>query len=203
MSEQQPNQPNIPAWAQQPAPPVTWGAPTPQPPKRSHRARNVILGVVGAVIVIGIIGAATGGGSKKNDDNKAAAPSATATTDQPAAAPSTKPAAPAPKKTTTKPKPKAPDTVEYIVIGSPAEVTYGPAGSSLSGHSGMHISKKLGHPSYYSISAQLSGSGKVTCEIKVKGKVVSHATATGSYNIAMCEIVQDPIGDGWTDANSY
>jgi hypothetical protein len=197
MTEQNPN---IPDWARQPQQPTGWG-PTPQPPKKSHRTRNIVLGVVGAVIVIGIIGAATGGGKKNDNKPAAAAPSATATTQQPAATPATTSAAPAP--TTTKPKPKPkPDTVEYIVTGSPADVTYGPAGSSLSGHSGMHVTKKLADPTYYSISAQLAGSGKVTCEIKVKGKVVSKGTATGSYNIAMCEIVKDPFGGGWQDANS-
>lgn len=196
MTEQQPN-PNIPAWTQQPQQPAGWG-PAPQPPqKKSHRTRNIVLGVVGAVVIISIISAATGGG-KKNDDAKPAA-AAPASTTQSA---TTAAAAPAPVTTKPKPKPKAPDTVEYIVTGSPAEVTYGAAGSSLSGHSGMHVTKKLGSPSYYSISAQLSGSGKVTCEIKVKGKVISKGTATGSYNIAMCEIVQDPFGSGWEDANS-
>jgi hypothetical protein len=105
VSDQQPN-PNIPAWAQQPGPapaPGGWGA-APQPPApKNHRTRNIVLGVVGVVVVIGIIGAATGGGGKKNDDKAAASPVATtqqATT--PAQRTTTEAAAP----TTTRPKPK-------------------------------------------------------------------------------------------------
>jgi len=100
--------PNIPSWPQQPNTPPTpgsWG-PTPQPPaKKSHRTRNIVLGVVGAIIVIGIIGAATGGGSKKNDDKTTAAAPATSTSQQATTAPATTQAAPAP--TTAKPKPAA------------------------------------------------------------------------------------------------
>jgi hypothetical protein len=108
MTEQQPN-PNTPSWPtiQPPQPPVGWGAPTPQPPKKKHRARNITLGVVGAIVVISIISAATGGG-KKGGNQAAAAPAVTATTDQPAADPATAVAAPAPKKThKAAPKPVA------------------------------------------------------------------------------------------------
>ncbi len=52
------------------------------------------------------------------------------------------------------------------------------------------------------ISAQLNGSGAVSCEIKIGGVIVSHGAASGSYNIASCEVVQDPIDGGWEDANS-
>lgn len=162
--------------------------PPPPPRKKKRTGLKIAGGIVAGIIVISIIASATGGSSDKKSDDKTTA----VVTQQHATASATP---------TSKPKPK-PDTVEYIVTGSPADVTYGPSGSSLSGHSGMHVTKKLGSPSYYSISAQLTGSGKVTCEIKVKGKVVSKGTATGSYNIAMCEIVKDPFGGSWQDANS-
>jgi hypothetical protein len=59
------------------------------------------------------------------------------------------------------------------------------------------------HPAaYYSIDAQLSGGGSVTCEILVSGKVISKSTATGSYNIASCEITQDPFSGNWSDTNA-
>jgi hypothetical protein len=85
--------------------------------------------------------------------------------------------------------------VTYVVSGSTADVTYGPSGSSFSHKVPMNVSKPLGSPQYYSISAQLQGGGHVSCELKVNGKTLSKASASGSYNIAMCEIVQDPISD--------
>jgi hypothetical protein len=95
-------------------------------------------------------------------------------------------------------------TVTYVVTGSSADVTYGPAGSSLSGSVPMRKTATIpsSPPGYYSIDAQLNGSGTVTCEILVSGKVVSKATASGSYNIASCEITQDPFSGAWQDANS-
>lgn len=204
MTDQTPN-PNTPSWGQQQPTAPGWTTPplAPRPPKK-HKGWKIAGGVVGAIVVISVIASAAGGGGKKDDKTPAAAPVATSTTEE-AAAPTTEAAAPAPKKAApAKPKPKpAPDTVEYIVTGSRAEVTYGPAGSSLSGHSPMTVKKPLANPTFYSVTAQLSGSGKVSCQIKIKGKVISQATATGSYNIAMCEVMQDPIGDDWIDANSY
>lgn len=106
MTDQQQPHPNIPTWATQPQQPSGWG-PAPEPPKKKHLARNIVLGVVGAVVLIGIIGAATGSGGKKDDDKStAAAPSATATTEQPADAPGTEAAAPATTATKPAPKPK-------------------------------------------------------------------------------------------------
>jgi len=97
--------------------------------------------------------------------------------------------------------PAAPQTVTYVVTGSAADVTYGPAGSDYSGAVPMTVTKPLGTPAYYSINAQLQGGGTVSCEIKVDGNVISHATASGGYNIADCEISQDPLSGQWTDTN--
>ena len=95
-------------------------------------------------------------------------------------------------------------TVTYIVTGSNAQVTYGPAGSGLSGDVPMKATAKIpsNAPDYYSISAQLQGGGKVSCGIEVNGKVISSSTATGGYNIASCEITQDPFSGNWQDTNS-
>ncbi|QMU79690.1 hypothetical protein GXW83_32295 [Streptacidiphilus sp. PB12-B1b] len=93
-------------------------------------------------------------------------------------------------------------TVTYVLTGSSADVQYGAAGSSLQGHVPMKVTDPLGDPAYYSISAQLDNGGSVTCELEVNGKVISKATATGSYNIATCEIIQDPLSGAWQDANS-
>jgi hypothetical protein len=95
----------------------------------------------------------------------------------------------------------AAQTVTYVVTGSPADVTYGPAGSSLSGSVPLRVTKPLGTPAYYSVQAQLQGSGSVSCEIDVDGKAVSRGTASGGYQIASCEIVQDPFSGQWQDAN--
>jgi hypothetical protein len=92
-------------------------------------------------------------------------------------------------------------TVTCIATGSPANVTYRPAGSDLHGYVPMDVSAPLGNPVYYAISAQLQGGGQVTCEILVGGHVISRSTATGSYNIATCEISQDPLYGGWVNTN--
>jgi hypothetical protein len=202
----QPRQQPPPQWPPQPQPPYQpqyqqpqpgWQQPPPQfpPPGPGHRQpprkrkgglAAFLIGGTAAVIVVIVIAAAANSG-------KTPAPSASSPAAPPASAsaPSSPAAAAA-----------AAQTVTYSVTGSPADVTYGPAGSDLSGHVPLHKTVKLGNPSYYAISAQLQGGGTVKCEISVNGKVVSKATATGGYNLAQCEIVQDPFSGGWQDANS-
>lgn len=92
-------------------------------------------------------------------------------------------------------------TVTYVVTGSSADVTYGPAGSDLSGSVPMDVTATLGSPSYYAINAQLQGGGQVSCKILVDGKVISSATAEGGYNIAGCEISQNVITGQWENTN--
>jgi len=192
-----------PQWGppQQPGTPTaSWGAP-PQPPKKK-RLVPILIGVGAFIVTMGIIGAVTGG--SKNDDGAASSPSAApaaTVASTPAAKPSSTPAAAAPTTTPPTTTPPKPDTVTYLVTGSASDITYGPAGTSLSGNVPLNVTKPLGSPSYYSISAQLQGSGHVTCKIEVNGKVISQAEATGSYNLAMCEIVQDFLSDDWVDAN--
>jgi len=93
-------------------------------------------------------------------------------------------------------------TLSYIVTGDDATVTYGPSGSQNSGTVPMSVTVPLGNASYYAINAQLNGSGSVLCEIQVDGTVISESTASGGYDIALCEIVQDPVTGKWEDANS-
>jgi hypothetical protein len=50
--------------------------------------------------------------------------------------------------------------------------------------------------------AHRHGEGRVTRKILLDGKVISKATATGSYNIADCEISPDPFSGKWEDTNS-
>jgi hypothetical protein len=98
------------------------------------------------------------------------------------------------------PKPKP--TVEYVVTGTPgADVTYGPAGSDFNGSVPMDVKARLGSPQYYAINAQLQGGGSVQCAIKVNGKVISSANANGGFNIADCEIDQDPFTGKWENTN--
>lgn len=50
--------------------------------------------------------------------------------------------------------------------------------------------------------AQHPGSDSVICEFPVGGKVISRAHASGSYNIANCEISLHPLTGEWQDTNS-
>ena len=85
-----------------------------------------------------------------------------------------------------------------------ATVTYGPAGSSFTGS--VPLRKTVTIPStaplYYSLQVQLQGGGQVTCQILVDGKVISSSTAQGGYNLAMCEIGQDPVTGKWQSENA-
>jgi hypothetical protein len=99
-----------------------------------------------------------------------------------------------------KPTPTAArQTVEFKVTGSQAVVTYGPAGSSVMGTVPLAVTQTLRDPSDYSVQAQLKGSGSVTAEILVNGKVVSRGTASGGYNIATAEISVNPLTGKWVD----
>ncbi len=165
-------------------PPPGYGQP-PRPPRR--RGKKVLVGLVFGLLglfVIIAIAASLGGGSKPH--HSAAPPR----TQAPAAQPTRTAAAAAPKK------------VKFVVKGSPADVTWGSSGSNHQGSVPMRKTIKLGHPLYYSITAQLSGSGRVSCSILIGGKVISHASASGSYNIASCEISRNVISGKWEDTNS-
>ena len=152
---------------------------------------KIAAGIAGAfVLLIVIVSVASNGGGSTGSNAGVSASSAQATAAAaapPAAQPSHKPAR---------------QTVTYVVQGSAADVTYGPEGSNFGGSVPMRVTKHLGHPQYYAISAQLNGAGSVTCKILVDGKVISKATATGGYNIADCEISPDPFSGKWEDTNS-
>ena len=78
-----------------------------------------------------------------------------------------------------------------------AQVTYGPAGTQISGQVPMNVTASLGDPAYYSLTAQLQGGGEVSCSIAVDGTVISSGIADGGYNIAFCEISKDPFSGQW------
>jgi hypothetical protein len=169
----------------------------PQAPQASQRSRSwpaqhkALTGLFVFVALTIVIVAAHSGGSLSSSGG------GTADGTQPA--PSAPAAAAAPKSTRAA---AAAQTVTYEVTGSSADVTYGPAGSTLSGTVPMKVTAKLGDPIYYSLQAQLQGGGSVTVEILVNGIVISQGTASGGYNIATAEISQDPLSGQWTDTDN-
>jgi hypothetical protein len=187
-----------PGYGQPPFPPQPgYQPPQPAPRGKSWPARHKVLtgflAFCGLVFVIGIAAAAASPSSSTSSTSALSSAPATQPVTQAAAPPASQAASSAPA---------APQTVTYVVTGSPADVTYGPAGSDYSGTVPMHVTKPLGSPMYYSISAQLQGGGAVSCQIKVDGKVISSSTASGGYNIAQCEISQDLMSGNWTDTNT-
>jgi hypothetical protein len=179
--------PPQPAW-QQPYPPQPSYAPQPPQPRPKSRKGLAFFGCGGLFALVILIAALASHSSPSSS-----APPAPSMQQTPAAAPPAQGSAPA----------AAAQTVTYVVTGSTADVTYGPAGSSLSGSVPMHVTKDIpsSAPVYYSIDAQLQGSGSVSCQVLVSGKVISSSTATGGYNIASCEIGQDPFSGNWEDDN--
>jgi hypothetical protein len=177
---------STPPWGQQPQ--------VPEPPKKSKAkscAGAGCLGVVAVLILGGLMSVAGGG---KSDSKPAAQSPATTSPDSGHSAKATPP--PSTRK-------KTPQTVTYAVTGTGgADVQYGPAGSSAQGSVPMTVTKPLRNVQYYSITAQLQGSGHVTCRLKVNGTVISQSTASGSYNIATCEISKDIFSGKWTDTNA-
>lgn len=187
--------PPQPGW-QQPYPPQPQYAP--QPPQRPHKSRKGLAflgcGGLGALVILIAILASLSSPSSSSP------PAASQQQSAPAPSQSAAPAQPAAKAAANAP---AAQTVTYVVTGSDADVTYGPAGSSFSGSVPMHVTKDIpsSAPIYYAINAQLQGGGSVSCQILVNGQVISGSTATGGYNIAQCEIGQDPLSGQWEDDN--
>lgn len=196
--QQQPQQwgPPPPQYGQQPPPPPPGYYQQPMPPgrpprRKRHLGLKITLGVVGGFFAIGVIASL----ANPNGTGSSNATSGTPASTTPAAAPASAAAA------TQAPPAPVHHTVTYEVSGSGADVTYGPAGSDLTGGVPMSRTAPLRSPAYYAISAQLQGSGSVACKILVDGAVISQATAQGSYNIASCEISQDPFSGKWQDTN--
>lgn len=173
-------------------PPPGWQQPQfPPPPRRGFVRRHPVLtGIFSAVLLFFGIGVGASLGSKPQDGTGA---SSFGSTSQAAAGPATSAVA----KTAGK------QTVTFVVTGTPgADVTYGPAGTSVSGTSPMRVTKPLGNPMYYSLQAQLQGGGQVTCKILVDGKIIAESVASGGYNIADCEISKDMFSGQWSDTNA-
>jgi hypothetical protein len=94
-----------------------------------------------------------------------------------------------------------PEKVTYVVTGSNANVTYGPAGSDYQGSAPMSVSRPLAQPQFYSINAQLTGDGSVTCKLQVDGVTIATGSASGSSNVASCEIDQS-LNGSWEETST-
>jgi len=102
----------------------------------------------------------------------------------------------------TRPSPAGPAAVTYVMKGSPANVTYGPAGVYYTGVVPMRVTQRLTSGGFYAIIAHPDGSGAVTCEMLVGGKVISKATAAGRNQLVFCSISQDQATGRWTGDNA-
>jgi len=90
----------------------------------------------------------------------------------------------------------------YRVTGTPdAAVTYGPGGNTFTAQGPLHVTTTLGSALYYSITAQLQGSGSVTSEILIGSTLMSKSIATGGHSLASCGISQNPLSGKWQDAD--
>ena len=87
-----------------------------------------------------------------------------------------------------------PPEVTYVATGSSANVTYGPSGSGYQGSVPLAVTRPLGNPQFYPISAQLKEGGTVTCQLKVDGVTIASATASGTDSVANCAMDQNLNG---------
>jgi hypothetical protein len=206
MSNQQPQHPG---WAgpqqpygQAPHGQQPYGQPPfqPQPPKKGPGAGKVVglgcLGLVGVAVVLGIAAAAVSG-SGSNDSSSSASKSTSTTT------PGNKTAAGA--KGDSK-KASAPKTVVFKVWGTaPAgalgglDINYGSdsdtrKGVFKDGKFEATLPLKKG-AMYYTLNAQLQGSGDINCSVTVDGQTKS-GHASGGYNICDAQLSSDFTG-GW------
>ncbi|MDX3028279.1 hypothetical protein [Streptomyces scabiei] len=215
MNQQYP--PQQPGWGQQPPHPQQpgWGAPPPPPPKKTPVGMIVglgCLGVVVAFVILGAIGAVIGSDDKASkgtsvsaNDNKGA--EAEEKTDAPVtdselgeAAKDTKPEEP---KKTEKPKKqvvtfKVWGTAPAGVLG-PLDITYGSDSDTRKGkfENGKFTATLPvdDDAMYFTLMAQLQGSGDINCSVTVDGHT-EKAHAAGGYNICHAQANAGLLG-GW------
>ncbi|MFJ9754957.1 hypothetical protein [Streptomyces sp. NPDC101149] len=206
---QQPQQPGY-GYPQQPGPAQPgWGAPgpqqpwgmPPQPPKKGGAGKAFGIGclsIIGLFVVIGIIAAIAGGGSSDDKKSTSSKPAASAPQEQQPAAedtPSEKPKAEEPaKKPEKKPEPKPEKkVVTFKVWGNapsgalgPLDITYGSDSDNRDGKwKNGTFTATLPYDDdamYYTVMAQLQGSGDIQCSVTVDGHT-EKGHASGGYNI--------------------
>ncbi len=163
-------------------------------PGRPHQVRNGMLIGLGCLIVIAGIGIGLTG-EKFPASSPRSHPSARHSA---AAAPVAARPKSRPRAAKNGPRP----ILTYRVTGTPgARVTYGPAGTYLTGRAPLQVTARLGNPLYYFITVQLSRRGSVECEILIGTKVMAESAATGRHNnLASCQISRDPLSRKWQDA---
>ncbi|MFD9285133.1 hypothetical protein ACFWD7_49390 [Streptomyces mirabilis] len=211
MSNQQPQQPG---WAgpqqpygQAPHGQQPYGQPPfqPQPPKKGPGAGKVIglgcLGLVGVAVVLGIAAAAVGGSGSNDSSSSASKSRSTTTTGNKAAA-----GAKDDSKKSSDNKAGAPKTVVFKVWGTaPAgalgglDINYGSDSDTRKGvfENGKFeavLPLKKG-AMYYTLNAQLQGSGDINCSVTMDGQTKS-GHASGGYNICDAQLSSDFTG-GW------
>ena len=164
-------------------------------PGRRHQVRNGMLVGLGCLSIIVAVGTGLTGEKFPTSSSRSHVSAGRSVA-----------AAPAP----TRPRPRSRSRaaaggprpiLTYRVTGtSGARVTYGPAGTYLTGRAPLQVTAKLGNPLYYFITAQLPGKGSVECEILIGTKVMAMSAATGRHNLASCQISRDPLNGKWQDA---
>jgi hypothetical protein len=148
----------------------------------------MLVGLGGLIVIVGIGTGLTGG---KHPPEASGSRAATSTASSAAAPKAEGTAGGGPGSALT-----------YRVTGTPgAAVTYGPPGSTRTGQGPMHVTTTLGSALYYSLTAQLDGSGSVRCEILIGSTVLSRSVANGGRHLAFCEISRDPLSGLWQDAD--
>ncbi|MEU6198120.1 hypothetical protein [Streptomyces sp. NPDC047061] len=174
----------------------------PQPPKKGPGAGKIIgfgcLGLIGVAVVLGIATASVGGSASK--------PASSTTTGNSAAAGAKDDSKEAGDERADGKKADAPKTVVFKVWGTaPAgvlgglDITYGSdsdtrQGAFRDGGFEATLPFKKG-AMYYTLNAQLQGSGDINCSVTVDGQTKS-AHASGGYNICDAQLSSDFTG-GW------
>ncbi|MFJ8489484.1 hypothetical protein ACIRBZ_14125 [Streptomyces sp. NPDC094038] len=197
-------QPQHSGWA---GPQQPYGQPPflPQPPKKRPGAGKAIglgcLGLVGVAVVLGIAGAVVGGSGSNDSGGGAAKSTSTTTAGNGTAADDSK----ADSKADSK-KAGSPKTVVFKVWGTaPAgvlgglDITYGSdsdtrKGAFRNGRFEATLPQNKGAV-YFTLNAQLQGSGDVNCSVTVDGQTKS-GHASGGYNICDAQLTSDFTG-GW------
>ncbi|MFF3503687.1 hypothetical protein [Streptomyces sp. NPDC003247] len=201
---QQPNQPHPqqPGWGGGPQPGF------PPPPKRRGVGKILGLGcagIIGLFVLIGVISAIAGGGSGDNESGSAepaASAASAAEDDKPAADAESGEAAESPAKEDTAKKKVATfkvwGTAPAGALG-PLDITYGSDSDSRDGtwkDGEFTATLPLDEDAlYYTVTAQLQGSGDINCSVTVDGHT-EKAHASGGYNICHAQANAGLLG-GW------
>lgn len=195
---------------------------TMQPSRRRGGCRRAALITAGAVVVLIVIAVAAGGGGKSTPASVPSTSGPPATAPAPQVTADVNGATCAPGDMTDgfcpgdSPSPVPPTTVTFVVTGAgDPSITYGSDSDNRDG--GGHLGtlgdgnalpwkRSLsfnGDSLYYSVSAQLEGSGDISCKIIVSGPgdnptTVASGHASGGYNICSAQAApSDSSGTSW------